>query len=488
LPSIFYSEVPTTIPVAISPNHTQNTSWSSYSVRVQWHTDTCIADMIKHNSVVSSDTKAWNIRLQELRDQWSKPKQFKLHDTRELSSQVDLEQAVTQYIQDICTELSTSHEAVVAQIHVQGPVHIPSDFTIIEMPTLDMMPQYRLNAVTSAIASANATSALLYVTTQRPDAAAMSSLVSSTTLAAPVPIARAYCPFENTVDNDLQAVQAAMYTAVDTLIRESTVHLEYDRANLSACISSTVLVSRRAIGTDGTACEKIFEQIRYVAIKDKLVQWSTLLDRFSVLACGIKSITVSTAAATACSETASTIDKLQSTTDALSAAIQPFCEGMRDIFKRAVAESILQKEMNRGDHALSVSLNYTIDWITTAGEVLLRKFAQQCALAYSSSVLSSHSVSTDSSSSSNDSAIDKVKKYLTAYAKTEVRFYNFKLLKYIIESILHNCSLASVVILPQCSVHCCHALQYCSYGKLAVMLTRSYMHMLLILLYLSICQ
>jgi hypothetical protein len=377
--------------------------------------------MIKCNTILTSDTKAWNIRLEELRDQWLKPKQFKLHDTLELSSRVDLEQAVTQYIQDICTKLSTSHEAVVAQIHVQGPVHIPSDFTIIEMPTLDSMPQYRLNAVTSTIASATATSAILYVTTQRPDAAAMSSLVSSATLAAPVPIAIAYCPTDSSsIDDDLQAVQDAMYSAVDTLIRESTVHLELYHTKVSACISNTVLVSRRAIGTDRTACDAMFEQIRYATTKDKLVQWSTLLNRFSVLACGIKSITVSTA---------NTIDqKIHSTTDTLTAAVQPFCEGMRDIFKRAVAESILQKEMDRGNYALTVSLNYILDWIDTAGELLLHKYAQQCALAYSSSVLSVLGVFTDSSGSgSYDSTSEKVKLYLIAYAKTEVRVDSFKL-------------------------------------------------------------
>jgi hypothetical protein len=388
--------------------------------------------MIKCNTVVTSDTKAWNMRLEELRDQWLKPKQFKLHDTLELSSRVDLEQAVTQYIQDICTQLSTSHEAVVAQINVQGPVHIPSDFTIIEMPTLDSMPQYRLNAVTSTTASATDTSAILYVTTQRPDAAAMSSLVSSATLAVPVPIALAYYPTDSSsIDDDLQAVQDAMYTAVDTLIRGSTVHLEYDRAKVSACIGNTVLVSRRAIGTDRTACDAIFEKIRYATTKDELVQWSTLLNRFSVLACGIKSITASAA---------NTFDQnIQSTTDTLSAAVQPFCEGMRDIFKRAVAESILQKEMNRGENALTVSLNYILDWIDTAGELLLHKYAQQCALAYSSSVLSLLGVFTDSSGSgSYDSTSEKVKLYLIAYAKTEVRLDNFKLLNYIIKFLLQD--------------------------------------------------
>jgi hypothetical protein len=419
VPSVFHEEVPITIPVAISTNHTQNTSWPSYSVQVQWHTDDHIADISKRSA---NDATAWHARVEVLRDQWSKPKQFKLHATRELSTRLALEQAVTQHIQDICTQFSSSHEAVVAMIRVQGPVHIPSDFTIIEMPTLDSMPQYRKNAVTTAFATDSATSAILYVTTQRPNAAAISKLVSSTTIAAPMPVAVAYCPDSATgIDSynvdDIQAVHDAMQTAVDTLIRDSTVPIQYDHTKLSACISNTALVSRRAIAIDRTACNKMFEQIRYATTNDKLVQWSTLLNRFSVLACGIKANKA--LAVTADTTAATTLNRIEITADTLRAAISPFCEGLRDIYKHAVAESIQQKEMNRGDYALSVSLDYIIDWTDTACEVLLHKFSQQCALALSS-VFATQGVSTESI----DSMYDKVKLYLTAYAKTEVRYCN----------------------------------------------------------------
>jgi hypothetical protein len=333
VPSVLHrGEVPITIPVAISTNHTQHTSWPSYCVDVQWHADSYIADMIKCNTVVTKDLTAWNKRLEVVREQLSKPKHFTLHDTPELSILVDLEEAVTQFIQDICTQLSTSHAAVVAMIHVQGPVHIPSDFTIIEMPAVDKMPLSRFNAVTRTVASASAASAILYVATQRPDAAALSSLVSSTTLATPVPIAVAYCPTDNSVDNDLQAVQDAMHDAVDTYIRESTVHAEFDSAKVSACISNTVLVDSRRIASDRTAC---YEQIRHAATNDKLVQWSTLLNRFGEL---VRALQLDTALA---STAAATLDKLLSRIGSVAVAIQPFLESMHDISKRTAAESRL---------------------------------------------------------------------------------------------------------------------------------------------------
>eukprot|EP00953_Heterococcus_sp_UTEX-ZZ885_P018331 10236-Heterococcus_DN1.PRE.2 len=210
--------------------------------------------------------------------------------------QFQLEQDVTGRIQEFCAAAAVvdavtgcSYEGAVEYIAVTGPFDIPLDFTVIEMPSLDTMPEYRKQSISTMATSG---SAVVYTTVQRPTTADMCAFVQpdtsvySVNKAMPIAVgyfsdavitanargataagnftaigrttaaAAAALHAASIVDNeDTHLVQQAMYTAVEQVV---TINSESERSALAACIDNIVLFDRTVLVQDRKVCHKLF--------------------------------------------------------------------------------------------------------------------------------------------------------------------------------------------------------------------------------------
>jgi hypothetical protein len=235
-----------------------------------------------------------------------------------------LEQDVTGRIQKFCAAAAVidavtgcSYEGAVEYIAATGPFDIPSDFTVIEMPSLDTIPEYRKQSI-SAMATSG--SAIVYTTVQRPTTADMCSFLQPATsvysASKAMPIAVGY--FSDAVitanargttaaskftatgrttaaaaaalhaasivdQEDTHLVQQAMYTAVEQVV---TINSESERSALAACIDNIVLFDRTVLVKDRKVCHKVYEQVRYATSHSTLLQWCGILSRFCARANG----------------------------------------------------------------------------------------------------------------------------------------------------------------------------------------------------------
>jgi hypothetical protein len=238
--------------------------------------------------------------------------------------QFQLEQDVTGRIQQFCAAAAMidavtgcSYEGAVEYIAVTGPFDIPSDFTVIEIPSLDTMPQYRKQSISDITTTG---SAIVYTTVQRPTTADMCAFlqpdtsVYSVSKAMPIAVgyfsdavitanargttaainftaigrttaaAAAALHAASIVDNeDTHLVQLAMYTAVEQVV---TINSESERSALAACIDNIVLFDRTVLVKDRKVCHKVYEQVRYATSSSTLLQWCGLLSRFCARANG----------------------------------------------------------------------------------------------------------------------------------------------------------------------------------------------------------
>jgi hypothetical protein len=191
---------------------------------------------------------------------------------------------VTQYIRDICTDvsqlesdLSTNHEAAVRAISIRGPFDIPSDFTVIEMPAIDNSDQRCMRSVTRRAVGVNR--AVVYTTTHRPTTAQMRLLLARSTgaytMASLMPIVAAYYSGANadtatTVStDDMLSVRAAISSAAE---HELVISCERERCAVSSNIENTVLFDRAAVAADSNARNSLYEQVRYATVSTKLQQ------------------------------------------------------------------------------------------------------------------------------------------------------------------------------------------------------------------------
>jgi hypothetical protein len=354
--------------------------------------------------------------MQQLKAEWP-DKEFKLSGSSEkLKTLLQLEHVVTQYIQDICTKLShDDHKAAatVKMIHIQGPVHIPSDFTIIKLPTLDSStPVHKEHATTTLDSSIS--SMLLYVTAQRPITTQLVPLLSHTSerysIHAPIPIAIAYyrdfsadksTPIEQV---DMQSVQQAIRNAVEHMLH-ATQSTQCDHAKLTACVSNTVLVDRAAIGTfnDRAGCNRMFEQVRYATTCDALSQWRILLERACVRANGFKAITSSlTANSSNSAKQACTI-----ALHTLRVAAGTYHTGMFE----AIQQQLTAMQNSSNDYATST--DGLTNWIDITCKQLLQDYGRFAAAMFSKAI-------TDTITGLSSDAYDTILRYLTEFAASHV--------------------------------------------------------------------
>jgi hypothetical protein len=288
--------------IEIATNNSQETYCPTYSVQITWPESTDTSDTIAPMSVDKSNAMSDDVHLQsslqQLKIQYAPAKVFALHSSDTLTTLLQLETAVSQHIQTFYDQLSQipktelSSEAVAAiVIRIQGPVHIPLDFTIIQLPLRDTESQPHTSVGTAVV------SALLYATSRRPTAVDFEQMLSHSRgiyqLQSPLPIVAAYYHESATTESaDVPYIQHAIYNALEQVTHTETF-TNYDSAKLSASISNSVLVDRTAIATNNgnrKACDTMFEEVRCACINDKLLQWRVLFERFCARANGVKDV------------------------------------------------------------------------------------------------------------------------------------------------------------------------------------------------------
>jgi hypothetical protein len=272
VPSAKYGEQPVLIPIEYSSNSVFNGSaftgtQPTYTVEVEWCDSSAVTDA--------------------LRNQYSAMKQFTLNSDRSLKTQLQLERAVTQYIDAI----NSTCEAAVRAIRIRGPFDIPSDFVVIEMPALDNSDQHRMSSATRRAAGVN--KAIVYTTTHRPTTAQIRSLMATDTgaytMESLMPIVAAYysdiqADTATAIDtDDMFSVRAAISSAAES---ELVISSERQRCAVSSIIENTVLFDRAAVAADSSVRNSLYEQVRYATVSTKLQQWHSALNSFSVSAVG----------------------------------------------------------------------------------------------------------------------------------------------------------------------------------------------------------
>eukprot|EP00953_Heterococcus_sp_UTEX-ZZ885_P040863 20881-Heterococcus_DN1.PRE.2 len=316
--TLFQDETAINIPVQLTSNQSTRAK-PHYTVEFKLYSDT--AAQFANCNVSQQEQEAWQQQLNTQLQQngvWNDVQQF---DGPEM---YHLEQQAKGCIQQFCAAAAVidavtrcSYEGAVEYIAVTGPFDMPSDFTVIEMPSLDTMPKYRKQCISTMATSG---SAIVYTTVQRPTTADMRAFLQPDTSVYSVnkamPIAIGY--FSNAVitanargataasnftaigrttaaaaaalhaasivDNeDTHLVQQAMYTAVEQVI---TINSEYERSALAACIENIVLFDRTVLVKDRKVCHKVYEQVRYATSSSTLLQWCDLLSRFCARANG----------------------------------------------------------------------------------------------------------------------------------------------------------------------------------------------------------
>jgi hypothetical protein len=369
VPTKLHGETPVAVPLEVTTNCSQDTLCPTYTVQIHWHT-----------AAISNDDSI----VQQLKAECP-DKEFKLNSNEKLKTLLQLEQAVTQYIRDVCmhrTSGGRDAELDIKKIHIQGPVRIPSDFTIIVLPTysefnfhLTQHNQFKDRHTGSIIASV---SAMLFVTAQCPTATELLPLAfhikelrERVSVAA---IAVAYyrdfrCDHRAPLEQvDMQSVQHALYSALR------------GHAYPSRWISNTVLVDRAEIATlnDRTAVKKMFEQVRYATTNDLLSQWRTLLEQSCMRANGFKllkrSLTKSSSdvAKQACTTTWHTLR---------STAIS-YLEGMFHAIQQ-------QLTAIRTTSDIETSANDVISWIALTCKQLLQEYGKHAAVTFSKAIAGS---------------------------------------------------------------------------------------------------
>jgi hypothetical protein len=282
----------TQIPIEISSNSSQAGSAPQYTVEVVWCEDMAkllVRWALEEHEV---DTAAWHQQLQAIKLQCA-PKTLTLAEGQPLA---ELEKAVAQHVEDISKTISAaaaatdgqSPMAAVDMICIAGPVDLPSDFCIIDMPGWYDLHQWWIDSI---ISNAGIGSAIVYVSARRPNSTLIRNLMIQGRgvyqLTAPMPIVAAYFHGAGTdietAAADAQFVQDAIYIAVDEI---SASTMEFDRRKLSQCIENTVFLDRDAADNKETRHE-FFEKVRQATVSTHLADMHSLLANFCIRANGV---------------------------------------------------------------------------------------------------------------------------------------------------------------------------------------------------------
>jgi hypothetical protein len=409
--------------IEITTNNSQKTYCPTYSVQIPWPESTDTSDTMSDEKVATmSDDISMQSTLEQLRSQYLTAKVFALHSSDTLTTLLQLETAVSQYIETFYAQLhqipdtELSHEAVAAiVIRIQGPVHIPLDFTLVQLPLRDSESQPHTSASMNTSDDTAVLSAILYVTAQRPTAIDFKELVSHNRgiyqLQSPVPMVAAYYhDTANGVTEDVQIVQNAIYNAIEHVLHTTPLR-QYDHANLAACISNTILVDRASIATnsDRTACDILFEQVRYATTEEKLLQWRTLLEMFCVKANGLKDVI--------CTYTKGSTDiAKQACTDCwhtLSTTATTYHATMFDAIQQKLAG------IETSGDFLNVA-STILNWAAATCKQLLQDFGR-----YAAAILST--VITDTATALDGDMHDTMLRCFTDHANSEVRLSLYSL-------------------------------------------------------------
>jgi hypothetical protein len=439
-----------TIPAQLISNKSTRTK-PLYTVEFRFFTD--ITRQFTNCNVSAQDQVAWQQRLKtQLLDNidWTVKKRF---DGKEM---YNLEQAVTEHIRQFCaaaavidTVTGCSYEGAIEYIVVTGPFDIPADFTVIEMPALETMPEYRKQSI-SAMATDG--SAIVYTTVQRPTTADMFSFlqpdssVYSVSKAMPIAIgyfsdavitanargtsaaakftatsgttaaAAAALYAASIVDQeDTHIVQQAMYTAAEQVL---TINSESERSALAACIENIVLFDRIVLVRDRKVCHKVYEQVRFATSSSTLLQWCGLLSRFCARANGFST-----------KQTLLNGTKV-ATTDDLHDCIKQVLL-LRGIDASSSGGSVSQEFEQLLYKAVEASsadaVTAALQWADVAYELTMKDFAKQvaCALrqafAAAAAAASKTQADVNASGSSISDANDILSMYLQACARDQVK-------------------------------------------------------------------
>jgi hypothetical protein len=450
--TLFQDETAIDMPVQLTSNQSTRAE-PHYTVEFKLYSDT--ATWFANCGVSVHDKVAWQQRLYTQLQQngaWNDVQRF---DGVEM---YHIEQQAKECIQQFCAAAAVidaatgcSYEGAVEYIAVAGPFDIPLDFTVIEMPSLDTLPEYRKQSMSDMATSG---SAIVYTTVQRPTTADMCAFlqpdtsVYSVNKAMPIAIgyfsdavitanARGTTAATNftaigrttaataaalhaasIVDNkDTHLVQHAMYTAVQQVV---TINSESERSALAACIDNIVLFDRTVLVKDRKVCHKVYEQVRYATSHNTLLQWCGLLSRFCARANGFS------AKQTLLSGTkAATRDELQ---DSIKQLLLQ--RGIDDSGSGAGVSQEFGKLLYKAVEAPSSAEAVTaaVQWADVAYELILKDFATQVAhtlrQAFASAAAAANpqaDVKAGGIINSNSSLNDSLSMYLQACARDQVK-------------------------------------------------------------------